>query len=103
MNVEYVPLLHVARDLHAIPLAIPRLPQYLRTIGGQVTVRLGLPPLVAMIPMGREHVGELLDQLLATDADGISDRAVAEAIRHLADDPGEFKAALVIADDLRGG
>ena len=69
MNIEYVPLLQVARDLHAVPRGIPRFRKYLRTIGGNEPGRLALPPLVAMNPMGREHVTALLNDLLATVAD----------------------------------
>jgi hypothetical protein len=56
-----------------------------------------------MNPMGKDHVTALLDGLLALDADGIAARAVAEASVQLANEPGDFKVALVIADDLMGG
>jgi hypothetical protein len=103
MNIDYVPLLPVQRELHAMPRGIPRFRKYLRTIKTADGVGLELPPLVAMNPMGREHVTALLDALLAIDADDIAARAVADAAADLTDDPGDFKAALVIADDLRGG
>jgi hypothetical protein len=64
---------------------------------------LNLPPLVAMNPMGKEHLPALLDALLAFDADTVVARAVTEAKPQLADVPGEFKIGLAIADDLRGG
>ena len=56
-----------------------------------------------MNPMGKDHVTALLDALLALDADGVAARAAAEASARLADVPGDFKAALVVADDLMGG
>jgi hypothetical protein len=56
-----------------------------------------------MNPMGKEHVTGLLDALLALDADGVAARAAAKASVQLADEPGDFKAALVIVDDLMGG
>jgi hypothetical protein len=56
-----------------------------------------------MNPMGKEHVTALLDALLALDADGIAAGAVAEASARLADEPGDFKATLVIVDDRMGG
>jgi hypothetical protein len=56
-----------------------------------------------MNPMGKDHVTTLLDALLALDADGIAARAVAEAADQLVNEPGDFKVALVVADDLMGG
>ena len=56
-----------------------------------------------MNPMGKDHVTALLDALLALDADGVGARAAADASAALSDVPGEFKIALVVADDLMGG
>jgi hypothetical protein len=103
MNLEYVPLLQVARGLHALPRNYDRFRQYLRTIVSKDGTGLELPPLLLMNPMGKDHVTALLDALLALDADGIAARAAAEASRRLADEPGDCKAALVVADDLMGG
>ena len=60
-------------------------------------------PLLVMNPMGKDHVTALLDALLALDADGVGARAAADASAALADVPGDYKAALVVADDLMGG
>ncbi len=88
MNLEYVPLLRVMRDIQSIPRGQPpefngmkRFRQYLRTIfdyrppGRSANCRL----LLAMNPMGKDHVTALLDAYLAMDADGIGARAPAEA------------------------
>jgi hypothetical protein len=103
MKLDYVPLLQVARGLHALPRNYDRFRRYLRTIVSEDGAGLELPPLVLMNPMGKDHVTALLDELLALDADGIAARAAAEASRRLADEPGDYKAALVIADDRMGG
>jgi hypothetical protein len=103
MKLDYVPLLQVARELHGLPRNYDRFRRYLRTIGGREDGKLELPPLVIMNPMGKEHVTALLDALLALDADGIAARAAAEASAQLADVPGDYKAALMVADDLMGG
>jgi hypothetical protein len=103
MRLEYVPLLRVQRDLHEIPRGHARFRQYLRTILTPDGKGLDLPSLLVMNPMGREHVTELLDALLAMGADGIAARAVAEASARLADEPGDCKVTLVIADDWKGG
>jgi hypothetical protein len=110
MNLDYVPLLRVMRELHRIPRGQPpdfngrkRFRQYLRTIFPLDDTADQLLPLLAMNPMGKDHVTALLDALLAMDADGIGARVAAEASARLADVPGDFKAGLVVADDLLGG
>lgn len=102
MQIEYVPLLQLQRELHDIPRGMGRFRQYLRTISPDRT-NLELPSLLVMNPMGKDHVKALLDALLAMDADGIAARAAVEAAGELADEPGDFKATLVIADDRMGG
>ncbi|QEH32192.1 hypothetical protein OJF2_06610 [Aquisphaera giovannonii] len=103
MQIDHVPLLRIQRELHDLPRGRPRFSAYIRTIlneGGADGARL---PLVAMNPMGRDHVTALLDDLLALDADRIAAEAVAEAVPTVAEIPGSCKLGLVIADDLMGG
>lgn len=102
MRLDYVPLLQVQRDLHDLPRDPGRFQQYLRTIFQDDDIGMRLP-LLAMNPMGQEHVTALLDGLLALDADAVAARAAADAAAELTYVPGDFKAALVIADDLLGG
>jgi hypothetical protein len=102
MKLEYVPLLQVQRDLYSLPHGMERFQADLATMVDPETRDLKLP-LVAMNPMGKEHVPALLDEYLAFDADGLAARAIAEAEAQLAHVPGEFKVTLVISDDLRGG
>jgi hypothetical protein len=102
MKLDYVPLLRIQRELHDLPRDRARFRQYLRTISPD-GANLELPSLLIMNPMGKEHVTALLDALLALDADGLAARAVAEASAQLADEPGDFKVTLVVADDLKGG
>jgi hypothetical protein len=110
MNLDYVPLIRVMRKLHDIPRGQPpdfngmkRFRQYLRTIFDYDRKVCKLPTLLAMNPMGKDHVTALLDAYLAMDADGIGARATAEAAARLADVPGDFKVGLVVCDDLMGG
>jgi hypothetical protein len=104
MNLEYVPLLQVARDLHEMPRTYERFQEYLRVIFGPgERTRPVLPPLIAMNPMGKDHVKALLDALLTLDADAIAAQVVSEAAAQLAEEPGGCKVALVVADDLLGG
>src|SRR6516165_1268974 len=110
MNLDYVPLLRVMRDLHSIPRGQPpdfngkkRFKEYLRVIFDYDRKVCKLPLLLAMNPMGKDHVTALLDAYLAMDGDGIAARATAEASARLADVPGELKVGLVVIDDLMGG
>src|SRR5215470_15052196 len=100
MKLDYVPLVRIQRELHDIPLGMGRFRAYLRTILNDHGTDVALPPLVIMNPMGKDHVTALLDALLALDADGVGARVAAEASAALGAVPGEFKAALVVADDL---
>ena len=116
MNLDYVPLLRVMRKLHDIPRGQPpdfngmkRFRQYVRTIfprkkNGEIDENaVYLLPLLAMNPMGKDHVTALLDAYLAMDADAIGARTAAEVAARLADVPGDFKVGLVVCDDLMGG
>lgn len=110
MNIRHIPLLQIQRDLHEQPRNMDRFYAYLRTIfGGDVSEENDTPqlvPLIAMNPMGRVHVSERLDQLLASGAEAIAADAVAVAQQHLtqefADYPGDYQHGLVIIDDLGG-
>jgi hypothetical protein len=103
MNLDYVPLVRIMRELHSIPRGMKRFQHYLRTIFPPDENADQLIPLLAMNPMGKDHVTALLDAYLAMDADAIGARTAAEAAARLADVPGDFKVGLVVADDLMGG
>jgi hypothetical protein len=105
MKIEYVPLVQVMRDLHGLPRGMQRFREYLDafTKRGTQQPEVECPPLVFMNPMGGAHVTELLDALLALDADGIAARAAVQTSACLADAPGDFRLGLVVADDRAGG
>ena len=109
MNLDYVPLLRVMREIQGIPRGQPpdfngkrRFRQYLRTIFDYDRKVVKLAPLFFMNPMGKDHVTALLDAYLAMDADGIGARVAAEVAARYADVPGDFKVGLIVADDLKG-
>lgn len=102
MELTFVPLLHIQRDLYTLPRGMDRFRAYIRTMVDPHTGDLELP-LVAMNPMAREHVPSLLDELLGIRADDLGRDAVEAAGPGLADEPGRFKVGLVVADDVRGG
>jgi hypothetical protein len=102
MRLEYVPLLKVQRDLYQLPRGFDRFREYIRTMTDAESGDLKVP-LVAMNPMGKDHLPPFLDHLLAIDADGVGARALAEAESALEGEPGEYRACLVVSDDLKGG
>ena len=115
MKLDYVPLLRVMRKIQSIPRGQPpdfngmkRFRHFVRTIfprnkSGKIDDNaVLLLPLLAMNPMGKDHVTALLDAYLAMDADGIGARVAAEVAVRWADVPGDFKVGLVVADDLMG-
>ena len=104
MKIDYVPLLAIQRELQSMPRNMERFQKYLQTIGtrnGDGT--LALPSLIAANPMGKDHVTAHLDALLSLNVDTIGAEAASEAAIELAEEPGDFKMAVVLADDLMGG
>ena len=104
MTLEFVPLLQIQRDLYALPRGMERFREYIRTMTDAETGDLALP-LVAMNPMGKDHIPALLDEYLAMDAERIAADAVAGFRRAGPLGPAEpsFKVCLVVSDDLKGG
>jgi hypothetical protein len=103
VKLDYTPLLEIQRDIQGMPKGLERFRHYLRTIWNCYEADFELIPLMLANPMGKDHVTALLDELLALGADQIAADAAAQASTRLADVPGEFKAAIVVADDLKGG
>ncbi|HVB37088.1 MAG TPA: hypothetical protein VND92_01070 [Vicinamibacterales bacterium] len=102
MDLTPVPLLQIQRDLYGLPRGMERFRAYLRTMTDPETGDLELP-LVAMNPMGKDHVPARIDELLAIDAEGIARSAVEAASAGLLAVPGRFRVGLVVSDDLMGG
>ena len=103
MNLEFVPLLEIQREIQGMPFGRERFKHYLRTIWNCYETDFELIPLLAANPMAKVHVTALLDQLLALSAETIAAQAAAETSARLSEVPGEWKAALVVIDDLKGG
>ena len=99
MKLSFLPLLQVQRDLYALPRGFERFREYIKTMTDPETGDLALP-LVAMNPMGKDHVPALIDQYIALGAEQIAAEATAKAV---AFQTQEYKVALVVSDDLKGG
>ena len=102
MDLAYIPLLELQRDFYTKPRGVDRFWEYIRTMTNTQTGDLELP-LVAMNPMGKEHLLPYLERLLEIDADGEGARAAADAATEIVDVSGEFRVATVVSDDLMGG
>lgn len=103
MNLEFVPLLKLQREIYEIPRGRERFEEYLRVMRNDARNEIRLPPLIAMNPMGKDHVKALLDVLLERDVDLMAAGALEEASARLTAVPGKYKVALVLADDAMGG
>ena len=118
MRLSFLPLLQIQRDLYALPRGMERFREYIKTMTDAETGELALP-LVAMNPMGKEHIPALIDEYIALGAERIAEeavnhwRATASAVADpVAEDLAtakavalqrSYKVALVVSDDLKGG
>ena len=88
-----------------MPRGIERFREYLKTMTDAETGDLALP-LVAMNPMGRDHLPALIDEYLALDAEQIASLAIDEFRKAGSAEPPagrEYRVSLVVSDDLKGG
>src|SRR4051812_40842360 len=79
MRLEYVPLLGMQRDLYRIPRGLDRFRAYARTMGEDDRDDSRVAPLVALNPLAKGHVVELIEALLRLDAEGLASETAAEA------------------------
>jgi hypothetical protein len=102
MTLTFVPLLRIQRELYAMPRGMERFREYIKTMTDAETGDLALP-LVAMNPMGKEHVPALIDEYLALGAEEIAENAVSSVRSATASAVADYRVALVVSDDLKGG
>lgn len=103
MRLEYVPLLGMQRDLYRIPRSLDRFRAYTRMMGEDDGDDPRVAPLVALNPMAKAVVAELVEALIGMGAEELASEAVAEATVGLVDVAGDYKIGLVVADDAGGG
>ncbi len=103
MPLQYVPLLEIQRDLYRLPRDRNRFRTYLRTMMNDAGDDIAIPPLVAMNPMAREHVPQLVEAYLALDADQVAHQALAEIAPTTSKIEEDLRIGLVVLDDLHGG
>ena len=95
------PMLQVQRDLYDLPRGRDRFNHYLATMTGS-TDDLVLP-LQAMNPMGKVHIVETLDALIALGAENLAAEAIIDAERRLGPVEADLRVGIVVADDVAGG
>ena len=71
MKLSFLPLLQIQRDLYAMPRGMERFREYIKTMTDAETGDLALP-LVAMNPMGKDHIPALIDDYIALGAERIA-------------------------------
>lgn len=107
VKLSFLPLLQVQRDLYALPRGMERFREYIKTMTDAETGDLALP-LVAMNPMGKDHIPALIDEYIALGAEQIAQGAIESYERsderpHERPHEREYKVCLVVSDDLKGG
>jgi hypothetical protein len=102
MTLTHLPLLQVQLDLYSLPRGMERFRAYIKALTDDETGDLALP-LVAMNPMGKDHVPELIRTYLALDAEEVAMSAIAEAAPRVAGPGPAYRVGLVVSDDLKGG
>lgn len=104
MKLSFLPLLQVQRDLYAMPRGIERFREYIKTMTDPETGDLALP-LVAMNPMGKDHIPALIDEYIALDSESYAQKLITDLIWGQTPDLAgrKYKVGLVVSDDLKGG
>ncbi len=102
MTLAYLKLLQVQLDLYALPRGMERFRAYIKAMTDDETGDLALP-LVAMNPMGKDHVPALIREYLSIDAEAVAEAAMREAAPGVAGSGPSYQVCLVVSDDLKGG
>ena len=102
MKSTYLPLLKIQRDFYEKPMSRDRFQEYMKTMLKENKSDLQLP-LVAMNPMGKEHLSPYLERLIQMEIDERAAQITDEFSPEWHNLPGEFKISLIVVDDLKGG
>ncbi|MEM1308265.1 MAG: hypothetical protein AAGF98_01975 [Cyanobacteria bacterium P01_H01_bin.153] len=103
MKIKFVPLLQLQHNLYSISNVQERFQTYLETMLNTDASDVEFLPMMLMNPMGKAHGPEVLDTLLAMDADAIASLAISDVLNQFNDVNKTLNLGLVVADDQRGG
>lgn len=96
-----LPLLKTQQDLLSLPRGRKRFERYLEVmIGGTGDIVLPLP---GFNPMAKKHAAEVVDSLIDMEAETQTATLLREVEARLPPLVSNFRAALVVFDDLKGG
>ena len=101
LRLELIPLLEVQRDLHALPLGPARFEAYLDVMKQDEKDDIVLP-LSQMNPMGKQHVADLIDELLELNAESIVTDTFPDLETRLPNVDAALSVGLVLVDDAAG-
>ncbi|MEO1590409.1 MAG: hypothetical protein AAFU71_03840 [Cyanobacteria bacterium J06632_22] len=101
MTIQLIPLLTAQQKLYRHPLGLERFREYLQTLLKADKSDVDLLPMMMMNPMGKQHVADYVDALIAMDAEAIAEEAIASS--PLCTRLDKFKLGLAVADDQKGG
>ncbi|MEO0759752.1 MAG: hypothetical protein AAFY78_23095 [Cyanobacteria bacterium J06648_16] len=103
MQIELIPLLTIQQELYQQPSGFERFRWYLQTLLKDDKSDVDLFPMVVTNPMGKPHVANYVDALIALEAEAIAKEQIDAATSRLAKVSDPFKLGLTVADDRMGG
>lgn len=103
MNLTFVPLLETIRVLYLQPRDLNRFRIYLRMVKTADGTDLEFVPLVALNPMAKDHVLNVVNQLIAIEAERIARNCVEELLPCFRECSGDYRVGITVVDDIGGG
>jgi hypothetical protein len=103
MQIEFIPLLTELHRIYSLPRSMERFNEYLASMLNADRDDVAFPPLGMVNPMAHKHCLEIVNTLLALDADSVAKNVAAEISAKVVDVAGRFPASVVLLDDLKGG
>jgi hypothetical protein len=103
MNLTFVPLLETIRVLYLQPRDLNRFRNYLRMVKTADGTDLEFVPLVALNPMAKDHVLNVVNQLIAIEAERIARNCVEELLPCFRECPVDYRVGITVVDDIGGG
>ena len=103
MQLCFMPLLAVIREIYHMPIGWDRFGRYVGTILSDDRADALYPPLIALNPMAKPHVTAAIEALIALDAEAIAAATLAEINGELAALPYHLWVGFTVVDDVRGG
>jgi hypothetical protein len=102
MSFEVLPILDQMLNFYQLPKDMDRFSAYMKILNGDSKADMQVP-VSFYNPMGKEHVGEKIQELIDLNAEAIAKEVIDEVNRTLASENlPTFKMVINLADDLKG-